>query len=172
MPSVGMMKLAMTKLAKLSAPDVAKRPRWLAEQLETLRHDEPDLAASHPLAIESADLLVRACLAATQASLTVTLEKAPLGHVIVDWKMESGSLQWEVQAARIPWPGVEVNALVFRDAMEEARAHTRVFHTAFEGPQTGFAIRAGRRRVTPRSSRPWVTTDRRPPSPTWWPPRR
>jgi hypothetical protein len=119
-------------LGKLTEPSLAPRPAWLAEQIPDLHKSEEDLAASHPLAIYAVDKLIRACMLASQTALEATVQKGPLGNVLVDWNVATHSLQWEVEAARIPWPGVKVNALVVQNSGKTPRAHTRILHTAFE----------------------------------------
>jgi hypothetical protein len=119
-------------LPKLPTPELADRPDWIERQLPALKVGDEDLAASHPLAVEAADLLIRACLQASGASIEADIEKGPLGNVIVDWNVEPHALQWEVEAARLPWPGVKVNALVMDNSAAKPQGHTRIFHTAFE----------------------------------------
>ncbi|MCH7988630.1 MAG: hypothetical protein IID46_05685 [Planctomycetes bacterium] len=119
-------------LGKLKEPQLAERPAWLAEQLQDLSQADEDLAPSHPLAIEAADRVIRACLHLSTAEIEAKVQKAPLGNVLVGWDVEPHSLQWEVEAARLPWPGVKINALVVDNSGDKPQAHTRIFHTAFE----------------------------------------
>ena len=119
-------------LPKLPELQLADSPAWLTEQLGVLSQPDDDLAASHPLTIEATERLICACIQSSKTDAKADVQKVPLGNVLVDWNVEPNSLHWEVEAARLPWPGVKVNAMVVDNSGDKPQTHTRIFHTAFE----------------------------------------
>lgn len=119
-------------LARVGTPTLSGCPLWLSEQLESLSKPEEGLAPSHPQAAEAAALLVRACLYGAAKPVEADIQKAPLGCVSVDWRVPPALLHWEIEASRLPWPGVKVNVLASRHSSGKSKVDHHVFHTAFE----------------------------------------
>lgn len=93
------------------APTLAEAPEWLNSQVERLKTSEGSIHPPHPLALLSAQRLVRAVCheLANNHGLRAELAPAPLGRVEIRWAGEK-VLRWMVSAAALPWPGVMVRA--------------------------------------------------------------
>ncbi|MCA9120995.1 MAG: hypothetical protein H6822_31085 [Planctomycetaceae bacterium] len=121
-------------LGMLPPPALTALPDNLVNQIEELRNGSEDLGPSHAFARDSAEKLLRACISIGEENdAEVQVFKAPLGHVAVEWQLNNKVIQWEVQPAKLPWPGVTVRVLV----LEQTNAgipipHARVFHNAFD----------------------------------------
>ncbi len=121
-------------MGKLEKPELAELPKWFADHKSLLsEHGEDELSAS-PLAVESAEFLVRAAMAALENpdELEAEIETGPLGRVIVDWVVPQGRLQWMVEASDSPWPSVKVYELTRRVGSEPTPPVTRILHSAFD----------------------------------------
>jgi hypothetical protein len=124
---------------KLCKPKMVPLPKWFEDQRAKLHAtDEGDIAAN-PLAVTSAELLVRAALAGIPDSCGVEaeLETGPMGRVIIDWRVPEKRLQWMVEPLDIPWPSVKVYQVSHEpyatsiDALE-----TRVYYNAFDAVES------------------------------------
>ncbi len=117
-------------LGKAVPPPTANRPEWLESAIHELQSNDEGLAASHPLAIESADLLLRAFLVKQSAAVIPEVERAPLGAVSVIWDNRTRRILWLISAPRIPWPGIEVRATKMDFANDQAHVEVRAFFSA------------------------------------------
>ena len=121
-------------MGKMEKPRLAELPGWFQDQKPRLFDEEESVLVANPVAVETAELLVRALLAAIDEAgdLQAEVETGPLGRVIVDWHLPGSRLQWMVEAVDLPWPCVKVYQLSHRTAGNtEAAAQTRIFHSAF-----------------------------------------
>ncbi len=122
-------------LNKVAPPKLADVPEWLTLQLKELKRTPPEADETPPLpaVLNTAEKLVRACLAVPEAkNLHATLSPGPLGRVIVDWEVNWGRLQWFVEATELAWPGVKVHVLRRCGSGHTAQRETRMFHNAFD----------------------------------------
>lgn len=130
-------------LGKVTPPEQwGQIPPWLTEQLPDLATSDEGSAPSHPIAIMTAVRLVQACLNKADVAAVIDPEtdsdhqaevyKGPMGRVIVDWTLPRGRLQWMVEAADLPWPGVKVHVMSRVGVGPGAPRHTRTVHNAFE----------------------------------------
>lgn len=117
-------------LKKVKAPPLSPEPAWVAEQVPELSQSEDDSAASHPLAIDSARKLIRACLTQLDDGVTYSadLRRGPLGRVAVSWKFSGARLYWMVTAADLPWPGVLVHSVARNDIGTTPKSSARIHH--------------------------------------------
>ncbi len=122
-------------MGKLEKPALADLPQWFQEQEAGLFECEEGVLPAHPYAVESAKLLVRACLAAVDDTQRpeAEVETGPMGRLILDWYVPDSRLQWMVEAIDLPWPSVKVYQL---SRQSEVRApkppQTRIFHNAYD----------------------------------------
>jgi hypothetical protein len=120
-------------LAKVDEPALVDCPSWLMEPVKELSSSEDGLSASHPLAIESAEKLIR--LVYTRNSQWQSLpevEKAPLGQVAVTWETNRRRVTWLVAPSRLPWPGIEVKSTLMEMQGAQPHVEARVFFVASE----------------------------------------
>ncbi len=122
-------------IGKLEKPTLAPLPKWFQDQRAKLfEADEDELPAS-PLAIGSAELLVRAAIAALSegAALEAEIDSGPRGRVTIDWNLPRGWLQWMVEAIEIPWPSVKVYQVSQRPSSTQPSAfESRILYNAFD----------------------------------------
>jgi hypothetical protein len=122
-------------IGKLERPTLAPLPKWFQDQRAKLfEADEDELPAS-PLAISSAELLVRAAVAAPSegAALEAEIDRGPRGRVTIDWNVPRGRLQWMVEAIEIPWPSVKVYQVSQRPSSTQPSAfESRILYNAFD----------------------------------------
>jgi hypothetical protein len=97
-------------LGRLPKPILGTLPQWFEKQKTKILTADEDEIAADPCAVSSAELLVRAVVAAClQANdFEAEIETGPRGRVVIDWYVPDGRLQWMVEALDIPWPAVKV----------------------------------------------------------------
>jgi hypothetical protein len=122
-------------VGKLEKPRLVPLPRWFEDQRAKLLAADEDEVAASPYAISSAELLVRAAVAALSedAALEAEIETGPRGRVIIDWHVPKGRLQWMVEAVDIPWPSVKVYQVSQRPSSAQPNAfESRILYNAFD----------------------------------------
>ncbi len=117
-------QLAMGCLEPVSCLPV---PAWVGHQIPELSCRSIELHDSHPLAIKATRAIVSACSEKCPHARAV-VQRAPLGHVVVDWHTNEGIFQLEIEAARAFWPNIKVNVLVLCDN----KAESRIFYNIFD----------------------------------------
>jgi hypothetical protein len=114
-----------------SGPVMTDAPEWLSSQVEQLKANRGGrLHPPHPVALQSAERLVRAVQHKLNGhiELRAELAPAPLGRVEIRWAGER-VLRWIVGAAALPWPGVTVR--VYEEANPESlELKATTFHLA------------------------------------------
>ncbi len=125
---------------KLGRLRLAEVPEWFTARKQALaaQLDDDGAASVDMLALQSAELLVRACLAADgPARPAAEVEAGPLGRVVIDWCMPKGRLQWMVEACHSPWPLIKVYELTQEESNDiNAPVQTRVLHNAFDAVES------------------------------------
>jgi len=122
-------------MAKVARPDLARAPEWFEQQKANLtKQQEGDLPAN-PLAVASAELLVRATVAVVNdaSKFRADVDVGALGRVILDWVIPESRLQWMVEGIEFPWPSVKVYELKQRaNGPVSEPPKTQTLHSAFD----------------------------------------
>jgi hypothetical protein len=126
---------------KLGRLRLAEAPAWFTARKQALatERDDDGSASVDMLALESSELLVRACVAAIDgpAKPEAEVEVGPLGRVVIDWCVPKGRLQWMVEACHSPWPLIKVYELARGESNGiNAPVQTRVLHNAFDAVES------------------------------------
>jgi hypothetical protein len=120
-------------LGRIQRPKVAETPSWLVGQLEMLGSTDDEGPAATEAAIESAGQLIRYVIAQDKTrTLRATLEKGPLGRVLIEWDSQHGRLQWLVAPPELPWPGASISVLARRGRGSQATRESRVLFNVFD----------------------------------------
>ncbi len=122
-------------IGKLPKPKLVPLSKWFEDQKPKLFESNEDEVAANPCAVSSAELLVRAAIAAVPQAkdLEAEIETGPMGRVIIDWYVPEGRLQWMVEALDVPWPSVKVYQLIYQDGLNAPNAmETRIIYNAFD----------------------------------------
>jgi hypothetical protein len=122
-------------LGKLSKPNLGSLPEWFENQRTKLFKTDEDEIAADPYAVNSAELSVRAVVAACpQANdFGAEIETGPRNRVVIDWYMPKGRLQWMVEAMDIPWPAVKVYQVSQIPKTDGTKSmETRIMYNAFD----------------------------------------
>lgn len=122
-------------LGKLPPPPLADLPERFKSQSLALVAPEEGEPGAHPLAVQAAEMLIRACTAALPEAcrLGAELSMGALQRVLVDWHIPEGRLQWMVEASDLPWPAVKVYHVARRDNKGiKGRPDARILHNAFD----------------------------------------
>ena len=119
-------------LGKVEPLQLAETPEWFLQQKDVLLKEHADEYQVSPWALESTELLIRACVANVGAmnELTAEVTAGPLGRIWVDWHIPQGRYQWLVDATDLPWPCVKVYLL--RQDKTNSKAETKVLHNAYQ----------------------------------------
>jgi hypothetical protein len=126
---------------RLGRLPLAEAPSWFTARKEALaeQRDDDGSASVDMLALESSDLLVRACMAAIDgpAKPEAEVEAGPFGRVIIDWYIPQGRFQWMVEACHSPWPLTKAYELTQEEGDSfGSPAQTRVLHNAFDAVES------------------------------------